>query len=421
PESLIPDGPHRRIEKSGKFTVVADGSGPAGVYVYLSPTTIAFGQPGERIATIFSGPSHAGLEKLLADRKDAAWVVAVSGAEAIQFFAPSPAKMQAMFQPITSDLQTGAASITLDARLSVELSATYSSAANAKTSSETLSALALLGRNLVTGLPGAVPPQERETAETISKLAQKMLAGVKVEVNDVNVKATASVDDFAKAAPWGKLLGAMKSDAEQAGAFNSLKQIGLAFHNYADTYRHFPAATGVPEGKKFPVSWRVLILPFIEHEALFREYRMDEPWDGPNNIKLAEKMPRVYAGTSNPSKSETPYRTFVGPGALFNGDKGPEFKDILDGMSNTIMVVETNKKVIWTKPEELPFGENGAPDLPGGVRTGGFAALVCDGSVRMISDKTDLNSLKAMITRAGGEVDPFGSRPQPSPTPPIGK
>src|SRR5262249_18971941 len=52
----------------------------------------------------------------------------------------------------------------------------------------------------------------------------------------------------------------------------NLKQLGLAFHNYHDSYRTFPPAVVYsPKGEPL-YSWRVLILPYIEEMALYNEF-----------------------------------------------------------------------------------------------------------------------------------------------------
>jgi len=54
---------------------------------------------------------------------------------------------------------------------------------------------------------------------------------------------------------------------------NNLKQIGLALHNYHDRYKTFPAGlTSVhqwPGNDPQSISWAVLILPFLDEQALF--------------------------------------------------------------------------------------------------------------------------------------------------------
>ena len=37
------------------------------------------------------------------------------------------------------------------------------------------------------------------------------------------------------------------------------------------------------------------ILPYIEQDALYKEFHQDEPWDSEHNKKLIDKMPVTYA------------------------------------------------------------------------------------------------------------------------------
>src|SRR5207249_2796575 len=74
---------------------------------------------------------------------------------------------------------------------------------------------------------------------------------------------------------------------------NNLKQIGLAMHNYHDTYRHFPPQALTDKNGKPLLSWRVAVLPFIEQDNLYRQFKLDEPWDSEHNRKLLERMPKL--------------------------------------------------------------------------------------------------------------------------------
>src|SRR5262249_34008276 len=76
------------------------------------------------------------------------------------------------------------------------------------------------------------------------------------------------------------------TEANRKQSQNNLKLIGLAFHNYLSTYGVFPASASFKKGKKPLLSWRVAILPFIEQEALYKKFKLDEPWDSPHNKKL---------------------------------------------------------------------------------------------------------------------------------------
>ncbi len=201
----------------------------------------------------------------------------------------------------------------------------------------------------------------------------------------------------------------LKLEADKAQDQNNLKQIGLAMHAYHDTYNHLPMPAIYSKDGKPLLSWRVAILPFIEQNNLFMQFKQDEPWDGPNNKKLLSVIPKVYMPVRGKTKQPyyTYYQLFTGPGTPFEGNKKLGLKDILDGTSNTIMVVEAGAAVPWTKPEDLPY--NPKKDLPklGGLFSEGFNMGMCDGSVRWVSGRPNPRILRAMITRAGGEaVDP---------------
>src|SRR5204863_151662 len=75
--------------------------------------------------------------------------------------------------------------------------------------------------------------------------------------------------------------------ARRSNCKGELKQIGLALLNYREVYGCFPPAFIADESGRPMHSWRVLILPYIDHVSLYYEYRFDEPWDGPNNRKLS--------------------------------------------------------------------------------------------------------------------------------------
>src|SRR4051812_10595310 len=73
-----------------------------------------------------------------------------------------------------------------------------------------------------------------------------------------------------------------------------LKEIGIALHNYHADYGVFPPAYVADASGRPLHSWRVLILPYLEQKPLYNRYNFSEPWDGPNNRRLASQMPGVY-------------------------------------------------------------------------------------------------------------------------------
>jgi hypothetical protein len=187
--------------------------------------------------------------------------------------------------------------------------------------------------------------------------------------------------------------------AELELASNYLQQIGIAFHNLADTAdMTFTDDLTDKDGRPL-LSWRVALLPYLEEENLYKEFKLDEPWDSEHNKKLIPKMPKVYAPVRVKAKAgETFLQRFVGKGALFN-EKGVAYKvpKIPDGTSNTALVVEAGDPVIWTKPADLPFNLKGPLPKLGGLFDGDFHILLCDGSVSLFKKNFDVAEMKKVV------------------------
>ncbi len=196
-----------------------------------------------------------------------------------------------------------------------------------------------------------------------------------------------------------------KQSAERAISVNNLKQLALAVHNYAAVHGHLPPPAVYGKDGKALLSWRVLLLPYLEQQDLFKQFKMDEPWDGPHNKRLLRKMPKVFEAKSNPKAPHaTHYLAFTGKDTLFEGPKGITFAQVVDGTSNTLLFVEAGKAVAWTKPDDLPYEPGKALPKLGGLWQGGFYAAVCDGSVRFIRSDFDADLFRSAVTRNDGQV-----------------
>ena len=187
---------------------------------------------------------------------------------------------------------------------------------------------------------------------------------------------------------------------------NNMKMIGLAFHNYESANGHFPNNVASEKGKLM-LSWRVLLLPYLEENELAKEFKMDEAWDSAHNKKLIEKMPKFLTPVRGKAgKGETFYRGFTGPSTMFEAGKEIKIVSITDGTSNTILCVEAEKSVPWTKPDDLPFDpkKDTLPKVGGSMFETGFNALMGDGSVRTLRGSVTYDTFWALVTPAGGEV-----------------
>jgi len=197
-------------------------------------------------------------------------------------------------------------------------------------------------------------------------------------------------------------------------SINNLKQIGLAIHNYYSAIDSLPPPVVRDKKGAALYSWRVKILPYIGMKdaiQIYNEFHLDEPWDSPHNRKLIPKMPAVFRSPASKLPRESglaTYRVVSGKETVFPPDKAVKFKEITDGTSTTLLIVEVNDKhaVIWTKPEPLPFDMKILKQALGGQFPGGFHAAFCDGSVRLIPDTIEEKHLRALFTRSGGELVP---------------
>ena len=173
------------------------------------------------------------------------------------------------------------------------------------------------------------------------------------------------------------------------------KQIGIALHSYAGTYNgELPRDIADKDGKPL-LSWRVHLLPYVEQNALYVRFKLDEPWDSPANLPLLKQMPKMYANPRSPSTEPglTHWQGFIGPRTLFDPSGKPlKIGSLPDGSSNTLAVVEATTPVEWTRPGDIPYTPNGPlPQL--GVGNAIFLAAMADGSVRSVPVSTSPASL----------------------------
>lgn len=258
------------------------------------------------------------------------------------------------------------------------------------------------------------------------KEAKRAIKDVKIEVNgsDVTLATSYNADFDIGAVVAGLLVPSTEKVREAAARMkssNNLKQIGIALHSYNDVNQILPihaigkAGRPVTAAKAGPVafpgdtpllSWRVAILPFIEQEELYKQFKLDEPWDSDHNKKLIEKMPKTFEvpGGKKAKAGYTFYQMAVGPGAM--PPSRTVFAAITDGTSNTIAVVEAADAVAWTKPDDVQVEKNAANVKKkfGGHFPGGFNVLMWDGSVRFISNTVTDKTFRDALTPNGGEV-----------------
>lgn len=330
-----------------------------------------------------------------------------------------PPPVAADLMAVTKSTDFMALRLTLDANEKLQVMASANDEAAAGEMEKGVMNLIAFGSQMVVQqTKTSIPSDGSQTNEAAHKYIDRVsaeLSGMLTPKRN-GKRIVLEMEGIENAATIGTLVGlllpavqAARQAAQRMDSSNNLKQLGLALHNYADTFSHFPATAILERGTGKPLlSWRVAILPYIEEAALYNEFHLDEPWDSDHNIKLLDRMPATF---SHKAKKVKPgYTVYVAPvneETLLRKEELTTFANITDGTSNTIMLVEASEEaaVPWTKPEDLDIDfANPLNKLSSNATPGIFQALFGDGSVRAISVSVDVNVLNALFTRAGGEV-----------------
>jgi hypothetical protein len=208
-------------------------------------------------------------------------------------------------------------------------------------------------------------------------------------------------------AALGPSLQAATAGALRDRATRNLRHVGLAMHNYHAAQGRFPdTAIYDPQGKPL-LSWRVMLLPYLDQEPLYKEFHLDESWDSEHNRKLIARMPEIFRlGSSEVlEQGKTCVQVAVGPETAFPDGHGLKIRQFVDGTSNTLMGIETadDRAVVWTKPEDWQYDPQQPAAGLGGHFGTGFLGLMSDGSVHFLPVKDNDNVLKAIFTPAGKE------------------
>jgi prepilin-type processing-associated H-X9-DG protein len=267
-----------------------------------------------------------------------------------------------------------------------------------------------LGSLALSGLSERIAAESKPLAALMSKVEKALDDGsVAQKGSAVDAALELTVEKATVAGLLKEMAGKALVASARAQSVNNLKQIGLALHNYHSRHDVFPPQAVYDKDGKALLSWRVAILPYLSQDELYKQFNLDEPWDSPHNKKLIAKIPRSYVSPHGKASAVggTFYQAFLGKSAAFEGKRGLKITNFFDGTSNTILVAEAAADVPWTKPDDLPFDPDGKLPKLGGLFENGFNTLFADGSVRFISNSIKVDTLKALITRNGGE--PLGS------------
>jgi hypothetical protein len=188
---------------------------------------------------------------------------------------------------------------------------------------------------------------------------------------------------------------------------NNLKILSLAMHNDNDAHGGMFAPYAHDKDGKIHsgLSFRVSLLPYLEQDALYRSFDLAEAWDSPRNAAQSAMVVKTFQSVVDPQGTNTPYRVFVGGGALFNEDGKPvKLVEIQDGTANTILFVYASDAVPWAKPQELKYGKSIPLPKFGHPSMTTVPVAFADGSVRMMRPNESEQTIRALIEKGDGQV-----------------
>jgi len=143
---------------------------------------------------------------------------------------------------------------------------------------------------------------------------------------------------------------------------SQLKRISAALREYHVRYGDFPPPYLVDENGKPSLSWRVLLLPFLDDDfkEAYNRIHLNESWDSPHNRKCFAEI----KGLGNPflcpaaffvdgDRNETNYLMVLRP--MLQGSRASTVdKETENAIDHEIFIVEVRKSGIhWAQPEDI--------------------------------------------------------------------
>ncbi len=198
-----------------------------------------------------------------------------------------------------------------------------------------------------------------------------------------------------------------REPARRSQCKNNLKQISLALSAYKENSHALPPAYTVDENGKPLQSWRTLILPFLDEEALYQTLDLTKAWDDPVHANARQTNLQAYRCPSGQyADGLTTYLAVVTANSCFRPGEPRPLSDITDSHAKTLQVIEVDLEhaVPWMAPTDAD--EALLLSLSGKLRlshSGAMHAAFVDGSVKEIDADLPAAKRRALIFISGND------------------
>jgi len=201
--------------------------------------------------------------------------------------------------------------------------------------------------------------------------------------------------------------------------FMQMQAVASAMTQFYDEHGFFPDDDGFGKSKG-RLSWRVHLLPYLEQQDLYSQFRLEEPWDSEHNKTLIEKMPEVFKVPDIVAAGKTSIHVLLGEGSLFSGDEPPTLESITDSPDSTILAVlaEPGTAEIWTRPGGVKTDmRNPVSSFAAGLPA--VIACMVDGNTASLNTTATPDHWRWLIRHTDGHWHlPLPWQPAQAPVPP---
>ena len=162
-----------------------------------------------------------------------------------------------------------------------------------------------------------------------------------------------------------------------------MRRIVLAMLLYECDHGTLPPAYSVDTAGNPLHSWRVLLLPYLGHQQLYEQIRLDEPWDSEHNRQYHAAAPAVFRCPSHVAAKpdQTTYSVVVGSDMPFEAGEGKPLAHFGPHSNDMILLVERGNAVCWMDPTH-EITQSAAEE---GIQRGELAASASSGSDHITS------------------------------------
>lgn len=195
--------------------------------------------------------------------------------------------------------------------------------------------------------------QSRDTLEVFAALLEMRI--------HENLEPTGRFWREKRSKAWGEHFVTESSPLLPEKAFSDIvirgqrvSRVVLAMLLYEKEHGHLPPAyTEDQQGNKLH-SWRTLLLPYLGHQALYEQIRLDEPWDSRHNQQFWKEDLTVFQSSEHQVTGTTSMAVVVGPNTAFPGNGGRRLSEIKKRFDQVAIVVEHPSTTPWMDPTQEP-------------------------------------------------------------------